>query len=302
MNPAKYLTSKRIASLCTASVVLGVLFIPVNGMAQNVSMNDGGSAATVNLGGGTGNIGMNNWNVGGPNQLNQQWFWYSTGGGLAQTIDTISSAAVLTSSGSDGINDLQATYHNSQLTVGIEYMLMGNGVGSGSADMGENISILNSGASQFTLKFYQYSDFNLLGGANDTVTMSGIPYNSGNPFSGYSGALQTTGTGGTGIGEVVNAPNATYAEANFANAGVNSTLYKLNNTANLSLNDTLNAGPGDVTWALEWDATLAPGQSLDITKDKGLAVMYSIVPEPTTTAFILLGLGALGLARRRQKS
>jgi hypothetical protein len=305
MNHVNFFAGNRVASLCAALVVSGVIFFPVKDMAGNVTMNDGGSSATVNLGGGTGNIGMNNWDVGGPNQLNQQWFWYSIPGvnlGVAQSIDTISAATVLTASGSDGINDLLATYQNNQLTVNVEYMLMGNGAGSGSADLGENLTILNSGLSEFTLKFYQYSDFNLLGGANDIVSMYGTPYNPSDPFSGYNGALQlVNGSTGSGIAELVNAPNANNGEANTV-GGVNSTLYKLNNTANLTLNDNVNAGPGDVTWALEWDATLAAGQSLSISKDKGLAVMYSIVPEPTTMAFIALGLGVLGLARRRQSS
>jgi hypothetical protein len=35
-----------------------------------------------------------------------------------------------------------------------------------------------------------------------------------------------------------------------------------------------------------------------MTKDKGLKV--TVVPEPTSMALIALGMGALGLARRRQ--
>jgi len=176
--------------------------------------------------------------------------------------------------------------------VSITYVLSGNGVGSGSADLMEYISLLNTSASQtFNLNFYQYSDFNLLGGASDTVNISGGP-------GAYTGALQTTGTGGTGIAELIDAPDANFAEANYANAGVSSTLYKLNNDANLMLNDNQNAGPGDVTWALQWGATLNPGDMLNITKDKGLSIQ--IVPEPSTVALIALGVSALGLTLRRK--
>jgi hypothetical protein len=283
---------KGIVSFCAALVVSGVLFIPVKDMAQNITMNDGGSSATLNLGGGTGNVGMNSWSVGGLNQLNQQWFWYSINGVVPQTIDNISAASVLTANGVDGINAVQSTYANSQLEVSITYVLSGNGVGSGSADLMEYISLLNTSASQtFNLNFYQYSDFNLLGGASDTVNISGGP-------SAYTGALQTTGTGGTGIAELIDAPDANFAEANYANAGVSSTLYKLNNDANLMLNDNQNAGPGDVTWALQWGATLNPGDMLNITKDKGLSIQ--IVPEPSTVALIALGVSALGLTLRRK--
>ena len=288
---------KRVASLGAWLAMSGMLLLPVHGIAQDITMQDGGSMATLNLGGGSGNIGMNSWSVDTLNQsqLNQQWFWYSINGGVAQTIDTLGAVVgnPQTASGNDGINDVYMEYQSSQLNVGIEYFLNGNGAGSGSADIQELIQIQNVGLSQITLSFFQYSDFNLLGGANDSVSIFG------NHNSGYSGAIQTTGTGGSGIAEVINAPNANFAEANTV-GGLNSTLYKLNNTANLTLNEILSAGLGDVTWALQWTAELKPGDILDITKDKGLSI--EIVPEPSTVAIIILGAGALGLALRRKLS
>jgi hypothetical protein len=299
------LSHKRVASLGAWLAMSGMLLLPVHGIAQNIIMQDGGSTATLNFGGGSGNIGMNSWSVDTLNQsqLNQQWFWYSivgVNGGVARTIDTLGAAgAPQTGSGNDGINDVYMAYQNSQLKVDIEYLLTGNGAGSGSADIQESIQIKNVGLSQITLSFFQYSDFNLLGGANDSVSIFGIPYDSNNPFSGYNGAIQTTGTGGSGVAEVIIAPNANFAEANTV-GGLNSTLYKINNTANLTLNGNTSAGPGDVTWGLEWTATLNPDEMLDITKDKGLSL--EIVPEPSTVAIIAMGAGALGLARRRKLS
>ena len=55
------------ALLGAALAVSGVLLLPGEGMAQNFTLSDGGSAATLNLGagsGGTGNIGMNSWTWG----------------------------------------------------------------------------------------------------------------------------------------------------------------------------------------------------------------------------------------------
>lgn len=297
IHPEGVLSRKRVASLGAWLAMSGMLLLPVHGIAQNIIMQDGGSTATLNLGGGSGNIGMNSWSVDTLNQsqLNQQWFWYSINGGVAQTIDTLSAVAgnPQTVLGNDGINDVYMEYQNSQLNVGIEYILNGNGAGSGSADIQESIQIQNVGSSQITLSFFQYSNFNLLGGANDSVSIFG------NHNSGYSGAIQTTGTGGSGIAEVIIAPNANFAEANTV-GGLNSTLYKLNNTANLTLDGNTSAGPGDVTWGLEWTATLNPDDMLDITKDKGLSLQ--IVPEPSTVAIIALGIGALGLALRRKLS
>ena len=156
------LNKKRVASLCAALVVSGVLFSPGSGNAQNITMTDGGSTATLNQGGGTGNIGMNSWSVDvdPQSQLNQQWFWYSINGAVGQTIDTISPANVETANGNDGINTVVATYQNSLLSVEVEYVLSGNGVGSGSADIQESIMIQNTSSSSYNFNFFQYSDFN----------------------------------------------------------------------------------------------------------------------------------------------
>ena len=111
----------------------------------------------------------------------------------------------------------------------------------------------------------------------------------------YTGAVQTTGgAGGNGIAEVIDAPYANRAEA----ALYAQTLNELNSGSYYNLNDNLSAGPGNVTWAFQWNAVLNPGDSLDITKDKGLSIQ--IVPEPSVVAFIVLGVGALGLAVRRK--
>jgi hypothetical protein len=76
-----------------------------------------------------------------------------------------------------------------------------------------------------------------------------------------------------------------------------STLNRLNSGAlNFNLNDTTSAGPGDVTWAFQWDDVLAakgkPGSSLIISADKNIVTLP--VPEPAS--LILVGCGLLGLA------
>jgi PEP-CTERM motif-containing protein len=281
-----------------AAVLMALL--PASSIAQTIAMDDGGSTAIINTGGGPGNLGMNAWTVlGGNNQLNQQWFWYSVGGGLAQPINTIGGLTITTNSVGPNVNDVTITYANLQLAVTVEYVLTGDGPSSGGANLTEYLAIDNNTANAFNLSFYQYSNFNLLQNNNNSVSISG---DSG---SGYSGAQQTTGgPGGSGIAEVIDEPNATYAEANYANAGTLSTMYNLNNTANYNLNDNTSAGPGNVTWAFQWNANLTAAgtgdDELDITKDKGLSV--NIVPEPSTVWYIAMGAVALGLGMRRKSS
>jgi hypothetical protein len=285
---------KRVTCLGAWLAVSGMLLLPGRGIAQNITMQDGGSTSIINPGNGTGLAGVNSWSVDTLNQsqLNQQWFFYSiqgVNGGVARSIDTIGAASVTTLSGADGINDVRMTYANSQLSASIEYILTGNGAGSGSADMQEAILLQNVGSSTITLSFFQYSDFNLLGGQNDTVHIFGSP-------GSWTGATQTAGgTGGSGLAELINAPNANHAEANT----VGSTLYRLNNEADLTLSDIADAGSGDVTWALQWTTTLNPGGKFEISKDKGLAIQ--IVPEPGTTALAMLGgLCLMGWTIRRR--
>jgi hypothetical protein len=271
------------------AMALGVLLLPGKGMAQVFTMSDGGSTATVNVGN-TGTLGMNSWSVlNNQSQLNQQWFWYSVNGAAQQPINTISTATVFNfSNPASPLNDLGVTYSNSTLAVSVEYVLAGNGVGSGSADLTENLNIQNTGASSISLSFYQYSNFNLLQNNMNSVTIS-------SDANGYLGATQTTGgPGGNGIAEVIEAPLANNAEAALAGQ----TLANLNGNSYYTLNGNTSAGPGDVTWAFQWNVTLDPNATLNIIKDKGLSIQ--IVPEPTTMAFVALGLGALGLARRRQ--
>ena len=293
----------RFPALAGVALALsGIFLLPSKDLAQNVTMSNGGSTATLNLGGGTGNIGMNSWTVlGGQNQLDQQWFWYSVNGAPQQSIDNISAATVYNYSiPASPIDDLGVVYQNSQLSVEIEYLLTGNGVSSGSADIMEYLSVVNKGASPISLSFYQYSNFNLFQNNMNSVNISGGP-------GAYNGAVQTTsGAGSDGIAEVIDAPYADFAEA----ATTFQTLNQLNSGSYYDLNDTTAAGPGDVTWAFEWTATLQPFgtvdqygnhlDTLDITKDKGLSIQ--IVPEPSTAAFIGMGLSVLGLMLRRRAS
>jgi large repetitive protein len=278
-------TGKCVASLCTVLVVLGILLLPGKGMAQNYTLSSGGSSATLNLGdgtGGTGNLGMNDWDVGTGNQLNQQWFWYAIGSATPTSIDQLPGETLNTSYA--GANDLTVSYVNSQVSINVEYHLHGDGVGSDSADMMEYIWIDNISGSAVNFTFYQYSNFNLLGNNNNNVNIYGSP-------GAYTAANQTTGgPGGTGIAEVIVAPTAVGAEAGLAAP-------TLSDVENGSLNGNMSAA-GNVAWAFQWTATIAAGGELDISKDKGLKVMT--VPEPSTLALIALAMGALGLTLRRK--
>jgi len=73
----------------------------------------------------------------------------------------------------------------------------------------------------------------------------------------------------------------------------------LNDGGPTTLADNPGVGPGDATWAFQWDFLLNPGQTFQVSKDKRIGA----VPEPAS--LLLLGSGLLGglkAVRRRRKA
>lgn len=274
-------------SLCLTIACL--LLSPNFGTAQTVTLNNNGSQASVDLSNGGG---MDNWSVTlnnqYENQLNQQWFWYSIGTGPAQAINTIGGLLYSVNAAN---NILTASYQNGEIGVSITYQLNGSGMNSGGADMSESITVVNMGSTNYNLKFYQYSNFNLLGSGNNSISIDGGP-------GAYTGISQTTAGNGNGILEVIDSPLANFAEA--GNAGMGGVLGDV--ASGNDLNGNLSAGPGNVAWAFEWSQAVDPGldNAVNIFKDKNLSIQP--VPEPSTIVLVALGVGAFSVARRRRLS
>lgn len=274
-------TNQRLRASGLATLAFAALLaLPTTSPAQIVNLTSGNSTAGINLGT---SAGMYSWIVDGGNQLNQQWFWYRIGGGLAAPINTIGSVSY-TTTGSDIVD---ATYSGAGFALKIRYSLDGGSIGSGVSQIYESIMVTNFSGGSLDFHLFQYSDFNLgTTAGGDSVEV----YSSG---SGYDFVSQTDGS--TEIQEGINLPEAQFGEA----ALVGNTLAQLNGSPGYNLNNTLTAGPGDVTWALQWDASILNNGSLDVFKNKGLLV--TPVPEPSALALIALGLGALVASRRSSK-
>jgi hypothetical protein len=272
---------KSFAFLGAWLVVSGLLLFPGRGIAETVTLSNGGSTASVDL---TDGAGMNSWYVLGQNQLMQQWFWYRTDGGIAQPINTIGTPNYTITGG----NKLDVFYANDLLSIEIIYRLTGGG--DGSADMMENIFAVNLSGSVNTLNLYEYSYFNLLQSGNNSVSIFEDSLNGG-----YNHVQQTSGS--TAIHETIASPNANHAEA----AYFDQTLNELNTQSGLVLNDNLMMDEGPVTWSFQWTQTMAPDQEFQIFKDKSLSIQE--VPEPGTIALTLLGgLCLAGWTVRRRRS
>jgi hypothetical protein len=179
---------------------------------------------------------------------------------------------------------------NGSYSVSVDYLLTGSPSGPGRmfSDISEMITIMNHSASPLDFHFFQYSDFNLNG------VQGGQSAQIGKNLRGRFNEARLLSTSGAALTETVVTPGANHGEA----AIYPQTLALLNDGAATSLSDNLNpVGPGNVTWALEWDFIIAPGSSVGISKDKLLEV--SAVPETSTWMGGLFCLFA-GISRCRR--
>jgi len=270
-----FVSSARWLEGALFAVLVGGLVSQSEAQIYTLSQND--SSAQINT---SSQAGMFNWSVGGVNQLAQQWFWYRVGSaGPEASIDTIAPV----SASQTLANKLTTTYANSTISVKTAYTLLAPG--NGTATMSEQITVMNTSAISQDYHFFEYSDFDLggvLGGQSVQF------YNNGSAV--YYEVRQTGANGA--VDETANAPGASSAEVQ---AGFfPTTLNLLNDGLTTTLNNNLSAGTGDVTYAYQWDATLAPGTGLLISK-------LISVPEPSSVALVASGMLAMAWLTRRSR-
>jgi len=221
-----------------------------------------------------------NWFVDGTDLLAQQAFWYRIGNaGPEQSVHTLPIGVQGTTDANFNGNPdtLFVRYNGAGFQIDTKYSLDGGLPGSGTSDMGEQISITNLTASPLDFHFFQYADFDL--SAADTVLFTN------------ANAVDQTG-GGLRLSETVVTPVPSHREAAFFPV----TLNKLNDGLPTTLIDNAGAGPGDVTWAFQWDFLLPGSSTFLISKDKHI----NNVPEPATCSLLALAAGLL-LARFRKR-
>jgi hypothetical protein len=221
-----------------------------------------------------------NWFVGGPDLLAQQSFWYRVGSaGPEQSVHVLPVGVQGTTDANfDGNPDtLFVRYLGGNFNVETTYNLVGGALGSGQSDLGEQIKIVNLQASPLDFHFFQYADLDL--SAFDAAVFTNT--NAVDQFGISLRSSETVVTSVPSHREVALRPV---------------TLNKLNDALPTTLIDNSAAGPGNVTWAFQWDVTIPAGSSFLISKDKGIRV----IPEPVSALLFCVAAGLFaGVYRKR---
>jgi len=258
----------------------------------DTTLTDVNSTASFDTDGG---LGMWDWTVDGIDHMAQQWFWYrvgptgpeaplANGGGLVFVGEIASNGDF-----DPGNENLALRYlaANGTFQIDVNFNLSGGTVGSNASDISEVITITNLTGSSLDFHFFQYSDFDLGGTVSDLSARIGVD-GSGKPYVADQWDASFV------MSETTENPSAAHAEVNFfAN-----TVLALGDGGTTTLNDVLGPlGPGDLTWAFQWDFVLGPDGTFHLSKDKQVR---PFIPEPMTMAGLVLGIGALaGYVRRR---
>ena len=261
----------------TVACVLAILCVPHSATAQ-VQLTDQNAVLNVVT---NSSAGMNSWTIDGQNVLAQQWFWYRVGNvGGQSSLDTLPSTITLVDPA-----DLAASYTGSTFVVTLTLGLRGSTPGSGDSDLGIQIKIQNTSTNSLDFHLFEYSNFTLGGVPGDTVVFTN---NNTVVQTGALGTLQEAVA--TGLSGHL-AP--THHEADLFPV----TLGELTGGTPATLDDTNSAGPGDATWAFEWDASLNGGRTTQISKDINV-----LIPEPGTWLLIGMAGTLIGLFARRKRN
>lgn len=274
-----------MTKFCMSLIAASGLLTAVNfANAQIVLLEDGNSLTRFDP---DSAAGQSEWRVNGINHMFQQWFWIRAGGDTSErdlsTLVKFAQQVTDTNTAEDPRPDtLSLGYREPGLTpryrVDSTFALRGGAAGQTLSDVVETLSIRNLTNGPLTFSFFQYADFDINGtAAGDTgqILFGRIPQQ----FEGGFFSTEAVTTGAPTRWQIDTFPT-------IINSLTDNGITNLNN-------NSAPLGPGDLSWALQWDFTLGAGQEFLISKDK------QIVPAPGVLG--LLGVAGAVAGRRRRR-
>jgi hypothetical protein len=249
-----------------------LMFLSSSASAGLITLIDENSVAKIDT---QSQAGFYDWFVDGIDHMYQEWFWLGVGNNPEVSVDPFWISDQVSDTDLDGNDDtLVSVFRNPGVwEMKLRFSLLGSNLGY--SDMAEQIRVTNLSQQTQLFRLYEYTDFDLNASSDDD--WGGVSPPALAEQEDLDGFVAQVSTTPFNFWEMDVFPNI----LNKLNDGVADTLP--NATSPLF-------GPKDITFALQWNRSLAPGREFIISKDK----IISAVPEPSSV--VLLGLGGMALA------
>jgi hypothetical protein len=268
---------------------LAILLTAVPSHATLINLVNGNSVTQIDP---ASSAGQMNWLVDGANQIAQQWFWVKIGAGSAVPISSLSPPTLV----AQNSNSVTLSYTGMGVTAQTTFTLNGGSAGSGVSDIPISINVTNNTATATSISIFEYANFDLnASAAGDLLNIvADLP----------AGFIQQK-KGTTAITEKNSISGFDHwqggSPASVLGPGAGSVLSGI-----LGDSPTLSTqiGPGDESWAVQWNATLAAtgqiGSTFGVSKDEHITGAFP-APEPSSIIIGAIGftIGGVFAARRR---